>query len=354
MRKFLYSMFLALLSCGMLSCSKQTAPDASGTTLSIHWEVPLTKAASLSGERLVNSLVFYVFDTNGRLDISHTCSSSELSEARAKINLKTGRKTVWAVANLTGEPLAKAQACTTVDELRGVAFQLSSNAPGSFVMTACTEVDLIATGTPPCTLNLTRMAARVALGTVTNSLPAPYGSVKLQRAFLCNVAGNQNIAGDAEPSGWINPEGTPDGKGKTHTIGQGGFQAQVPQLTCVDLGEVVSPGAPQSYPTSAESGKYLYAFANPLKAVNNGYTNPFSPTATVLMLVVQIKNVEYYYPVPLKNGLGRNTDNIVNVTLVGLGNTLEEGPFNKIEKADLTASVIVSDWSNGSTYTEKI
>jgi len=44
----------------------------------------------------------------------------------------------------------------------------------------------------------------------------------------------------------------------------------------------------------------------------------------------------------------------VNIKIIGLGNTLEEGPFNKIGRAGLTVEVGVLDWSGGSTYTETI
>lgn len=56
----------------------------------------------------------------------------------------------------------------------------------------------------------------------------------------------------------------------------------------------------------------------------------------------------------LSKQLRKNTDNLVNIKLVGLGNTLEEGPFNKIGRAELSADVRVLDWTSGSTYTETI
>jgi hypothetical protein len=47
-------------------------------------------------------------------------------------------------------------------------------------------------------------------------------------------------------------------------------------------------------------------------------------------------------------------DSLVNITLVGLGNTMEDGPFHKIGRAELSADVRVLDWTSGSTYTETI
>ena len=354
MKRFPLFLSAAALLLGAASCSKQYGTDFAGAALSVSWDASATKGAANPAEKQLNSLVFYIFDHNGMLDISHACTGAELSAKKAVISLKTGSKTVWAVANLTGTALAAANACTTREELEAVAFSLADNRADNFIMTAWKNVDLAASGTSSCNLDLTRPVARVVLGSVTNGLPAPYGGITLRRAFLCNVVGNQNIAGNADPASWINPEGTPDGGGKEHTIGQGGYAAQVAEMTYRELGDAVQTGAAKSYPATGEGGKYFYAFANAQTGVNNGYTRPFSPTATVLMLVVQIKNIEYYYPVTLKNGLTRNSDNVVNITLVGLGNTLEDGPFNKIEKAELTATVTVTDWVDGATYTEMI
>ena len=55
----------------------------------------------------------------------------------------------------------------------------------------------------------------------------------------------------------------------------------------------------------------------------------------------------------LEKKLESNKDYKVDLTLIGLGNT-EDDPFKKIEKADLTATVSVSDWTTGATYTESI
>lgn len=351
MKRFLLFIAGALLLGGMPSCSRPERAEPAGAALSLRWGAA-TKGAATPEERRVNTLVFYIFDDRGLLDVSYVCNAEELAAEKAEIRLKTGTKTVWAVANLSGASLARANACTTQEELESAAILLTDNAPGNFVMTACAGVNLSFSETPVCELTLTRPVAKVILGSVANRLPAPYGSVVVRRAFLCNVVGNQNIAGtaDADPAAWINPEGTPDGGGREHTIGQGGYPAQAPDLTFRVLEDVVPSGGVRTYPGT----EALYAFANGRSGANDGYARPFVPTATVLMLVVQINRIEYYYPVALQNGLVRNTDNVVNITLSGLGNTLEEGPFNKLEKGGLTALVTVSDWRDGFSYGESL
>lgn len=360
MKRLLSILSAAALFCGTASCSKAPLSgaepaDPDSATLLLDWAAPATRAAALPAEKRVNSLVIYVFDRDGRLDLSHACTGGELAEQNAVIRLKTGSKTVWALANLGGEALERANACMTLEAFESVPIALSDNAPDAFVMTARSGLDLPASGRFSLRLELARPVAKVALGSVANRLPAPYGSMTLCRAFLCNVAGDRTLGGAAaDPVSWLNPEGTPDRGGKEHTIGQGGYAAQAAELTFRELGDAVLRGSAVRYPLTDEGGKFFYAFPNARREENDGYTEPFSPTATVLMLVVKIGRHEYYYPVALDRGLGENTLNVVDVTLTGLGNSLQEGPFNKIGKTGLEAAVSVRDWIDTAAYTENI
>ena len=105
---------------------------------------------------------------------------------------------------------------------------------------------------------------------------------------------------------------------------------------------------------SAAANQVMYAGRNNNTNIPAGFTNPFTPSATVLMVVLKIKNIEYYYPVALTGGLASNTDYLVNLTVKGLGNTLEDGPMTKIEKANITATIAISEWSDSTPYNETI
>lgn len=346
---------LAALSLGA-ACGKLPegeAGPASESRLTVNLEgLPdlQTKAvtAATEAEKKLNSLNLYVFDANGMLDISHACTAAEISAKQATLRMKTGRKTVIAAANLTGGVLTAADNVTTLDELDAVSYVLADNT-AAFVMYGRNAATVTSGSGGSVTVDLMRGVARVSLASVKNSLPAPYGAMKLQRAFLCNVVGNQNLGGSAAPDTWLNQEATSDHQ-KSHVIGTGGYQAQVPQLTCTDLsGESVATGVTKSF----SPVKSFYAFPNALQTPNNGFNSTFTPTATVLMVVVQIKGADYYYPVPLKNGIEANTAYQVDLTLAGLGNT-EDDPFAKIEKADLVATVSTSDWTTGTGISETI
>ena len=338
-----------LLSFSWCSCQQEAAPgDGGRLTVNLAGMSPTKALVGASpAEMQVNSLNLYVFDANGMLDLSHACTGEELSARQAVLSVKTGGKTVYALANFRGTPLEAANACATRAALEQVAFRLGDNLPDGLLMTASASATVAPGSGGSATLELTRPVARVALGSVTNSLPAPYGTVRVLRAFLCNVVGNQDVGGIADPGVWYNPNATPDNVAG-HVIGTAGYSAQEAALTYLPLDQDLALGASHTF-----SQKYCYAFPNALTNPNNGHTANFTPTATVLMVVVQIRNVPYYYPVALTRTLERNKDYKVDLTLVGLGNT-EDRPFDKIEKSYLTAQVRVSDWSDGATYNETL
>ena len=340
---------ILILSFLCYSCQRDSAPGDEGRlTVSLSGFAD-TKAiiGASPAEMKVNSLNLYVFDANGMLDLSHACTDGELNARQAVLPVKTGVKTVYALANFQGAPLAAANACTTCGELEQVALALGDNRPDGLLMTTYGSVMVMAGSGGSMTLELTRPVARVALGSVTNSLPAPYGTVRVLRAFLCNVVGNQNVGGSAAPAVWYNRNATSDNV-EGHVIGKSGYAAQEADLTYHSLDQDVALGTTHSF-----SQKFFYAFPNALTNPNNGFTASFMPTATVLMVVVQVKGVPYYYPVALTGTLARNKDYKVDLTLIGLGNP-EERPFDRIERAFLTAQVRVGDWADGVTYNESL
>ena len=172
---------ILILSFLCYSCQRDSAPGDEGRlTVSLSGFAD-TKAiiGASPAEMKVNSLNLYVFDANGMLDLSHACTDGELNARQAVLPVKTGVKTVYALANFQGAPLAAANACTTCGELEQVALALGDNRPDGLLMTTYGSVMVMAGSGGSMTLELTRPVARVALGSVTNSLPAPYGTVRV-------------------------------------------------------------------------------------------------------------------------------------------------------------------------------
>lgn len=348
---------LVLATAAFAGCTK-TGPmkTEAESLLTVNVDDLLTRAvtAPTTSEGTVNDLQVFVYDAGGNMDIVHPFTSGELSEKKASFSVKTGVKTVVAVANLSGTSLTAAYNTYNLSGLKAVALDLAANVSSAScvpVMTGSQTVTLSAIGAT-ASIPLSRLISRVTLASVKNSLPAPYGSVTLKRAFLCNVVGNQNIDGSASATTWYNPNATKTNAAASDVIKLAN-DADIKDLTYRDLGETVAVGAVCSYPAGATATKTFYGFPNPIKTSNNGWSSTFTPTATVLMIVAAIKGTDYYYPVALKSGLAANTEYAVNLVISGLGNT-EDKPFDKIEKGSLSASVSLKDWTTGTTITENI
>lgn len=364
MRRFFFVFLAGVLAVGMCSCNKEpvSGKDSSLTVQLSGGEVA-TKGDATTEEKAVSSLVLYVFDGNGMLDVAHECTSGELAPdaygvRSVTIPVKTGNKTVFALANAPSAVRTAADACAQLSDLQAVSVSLDDNTVTSFVMTGSgTKTLTSANSSEPVSIILSRPVAKIRLGRLTNSLPGPYGNIVIKHVFLCNVVTNQNLAGTANASTWINKSGTdhPQGSDKYYTIGYSGHVAQN-ALTFQNLNNHTVNSS--SY---YDFNKVMYAMPNDVNlggslADPNGYNATFTPTATTMMVVATILGQDYYYPVALKTspGISRNSEYTVNLTLVGLGNTIAEGPFNKIEKANIQASITVSNWTDGATYTESL
>jgi hypothetical protein len=80
--------------------------------------------------------MLYVFDSNGMLDIAHSCTSAEIQAKQAVMAVKTGKKTIYALANYRGDALNAANAKATVAELEQVPVILGDNRTDGLLMTA--------------------------------------------------------------------------------------------------------------------------------------------------------------------------------------------------------------------------
>ena len=335
-------------------CSRLPAADPPGdeAVLTVNLSgMPNSKATpGTDAENAVNSLSLYVFDADGMLDVVHACTGEEIGRRTAKIPVKTGVKTVYALANMSETLASRANGIYLLSDLEEVPYSLSDNRPSGLVMRgSMSSVAVSAASGGAASVDLVRGVARISLGSVKNNLPAPYGTVKVLHAFLCNVVGNQNLKGDAsaDPASFVNRDAT-RGHVRTQVIGTGSNTAECADLTFCTLGDEIASGAVKTY-----ANRFFYAFPNVLTTPNNGFSEPFTPTATVLMTVVRIKDRNYYYPVPLKGGLAANTEYRVDLTLSGLGNK-EDDPFAKIDKGELTATVQVLPWTTGTPVSENI
>ena len=293
-------------------------------------------------EKQVNKVQIFVFDESGKINIYKDAGTTQ---SNISISTTTGKKTIWAVVN--GPDLSEV---ASLAELEDTAIDLAANsttAATGFVMAGSTSCTVSATAAT-ANISVSRLVARVALQKVTNQLPDGYGALTIDNVVLTNVAGNQNIAGDATPATWYNKMGRKDGATESSQIIDGDTnKASCEALTFKSVKQEVAHGSNLNITTP-----YLfYSFPNSNTAGSTGWVNPFTARASRLVVTATIDGVKYYYPVTLSKKLERNKAYTVEITITGLGST---DPDKPIEKGGLTAAITVLDWVDGGSYEETL
>lgn len=307
----------------------------------------LTKAVTpTDGEKTINALRVYVFDADGMMDLSHDCTSAEITAMTLDLEVKTGAKTVVAVANLRYGPLTDADGIMTLSALRAIPSDLSTEGLTNLIMYGEKEVVVTVGGANTVSVGMVRRCGRVFLHSVKNALPAAYGSFTIKRAFLCDVYARTFLGGpDTDLGGqWYNTAATCD-DGSFHVLYSDAAykcrNAVVESTTVRQLNETVTNGG-----TYTSTGLFFYGYQNPRTERNNGWFTPYVPKATTLMVVIAIAGKDYYYPVSLTGGFMANTAYDVDLTVAGLGNTVDNA-YDRIDKVTLTVSLSVADWESG-------
>jgi len=357
--KTLFPLLVAAALLGTAACSKPEshhpgrADDLPEGVISFslspdEGQVSLTRAATAYTtaqpyETRVNKVQVFVFNADGRL-AAYKDNGTSLT---GTVATTAGEKTVWAVVN--GPDLSSV---TTLQGLRESAVDLSANLTdpaAGFVMSGSGTCTVTGTGESGCDFHVSRLAARVALVGVENRLPASYGSLRVERVFLCNVVGNQNVAGDAAPATWYNQDGRKDEspRSASHIIDGSTYRASCESLTYRSVGESVANGG-----SHAPSTPYLfYAYPNDSAVTPDGFSNPFSPKRTLLTVAATVGGVLQYYPVVLSSGLERNCTYSVALTITGPGS---DDPGRPVTKGSVSVTVAVDGWTSGAVYDETI
>ena len=296
-------------------------------------------------ESQVNKVQVFVFGSDGAINFYQNLGTS----TSGSISTTAGTKTVWAVVN--GPDLST---IGTLSALQATAVDLSANsttASTGFVMAGSSTVSVTNGGTASCAITVSRLVSRVALSTVVNKLPQSYGALTIDRVFLCNVVGNQNLAGNAAASTWYNKNGRADEstRNTAHIIDGSTYKASCETLTYKGVSQSVANGAA----LNKEENPYLfYSFPNISTAAPSVFQSTCAAQRSVLTVVATISGKTYYYPVVLDNAtLERNKSYTVGLTITGLGS---EDPNKPVEKGSLSASITVSGWTAGANYDETI
>lgn len=304
---------------------------------------PATRAAYTTAqdyEKAVNDVQILVFDSAGKINIYKDAGTST---SNISISTTAGTKTVWAVVN--GPDLSS---IATLSALQAKTVDLADNSvtkTEGFVMAGSASCTLTASGATAA-VTVSRLVSRVALRTVTNSLAAGYGALKIDHVTLANVVGNQNLAGSAAIATWYNKMGRKDGGAQADIIDGSTNKASCPTLTFAAPAASVNNGA-----SHTPSTPYLfYCYPNSTSTDATGWASTFSARKTRLVVAATISGTKYYYPVVISTP-ERNKAYTVDLTITGLGST---DPDEPVSKGSITASVTVKDWVGGTEYSEVI
>ena len=343
------------------SCNKDIVPEggnvevdpleSSEIILDLNFpEAVATKAVSAyttaqTYESQVNSVQILVFDSAGKIDkyLNAGNKTSGIS-----ISTTAGAKAVWAVVN--GPDL---KSIGTLSELQGTAITLGGNnsttASTGFIM-AGSNTCTVGTSSVSCAITVSRFVSRVALVSVTNSLPASYGSLTVNCAYLANVVGNQNLAGNASAATWYNKFGRADESTQvsSHIIDGSTYKASCEALTYKGISGTAAVGASHTPSTPY----LLYCFPNSSTTAPGKFSTSFTAQRSILVVKATVGGAACYYPVVLDDAApARNASYTVALTITGPGSS---DPNEPVQKGNMTASITVSPWSSGAVYDETI
>lgn len=351
---FVAAAFLGLsVSCNDIPESVEKQGPAS-LTLTVSQGVPATKAdpstVARDYESQVNKLDFFFFEGGTTLYRHETVTSPSFSGGsftKTFENLPVGSYVVAVVANAP-EGVAS---LNTLDAVKGKAVTLancSRTASVGFSMFFISDMFELSAGendlsdTP---FMLTRFPSRVRLLSVGNTIPSASAfsndnSVKVKGIFLCRTNSAWTLGGSGSATALVNPT---SGEGAVQSIPSAqksfvptipGYPAQTswfPELVTIANGS-----------TNASLNWDVYGFATPSSS-----TSPIK-----LEILAEVNGENWYYPVVLPAGIGRNKTYEVLVTISGPGT--KDVTVDKLERAHVSAQVQVTDWETGGQYTENI
>lgn len=284
-------------------------------------------ATGIAAEKTVNTLQVFVFTADNNLVASGIASNSK--NITLSVNAGTNYS-MYAIANAEDWTASVAKVSdleAKVTEALGAA-----NANTNFAMQGKITGQTVSSTSKSFAIDVERVAAKVVLRKVTNSLPAAIGTLTIEGIYLSNVVTTSYMfpaTPAALPSGakWVNQRGIYDALSSYAWFGDK-----------LETAAVVANGG--NYGTAHT----FYAAANPTAEDSSAET--FGPRFTRLVVKAKVQGVTYYYPVSFNKDLPALTPNsyidITNLTIKHLGST---DPDQPIETDDITITVTVKDWS---------
>lgn len=269
-----------------------------------------------NGEKAVNTVQIFIFREDGTLD----AYTSESASSGIKLSCTTGKRTIHALVNAPA-----LGGVNNEDDLKAAVTSLADNALGSFVMTGSIIETISAEASYD--IEVKRIVSRVSVGTITAAFTSEaYRNMTftLKRIFMLNVAGNTTYGTEKEPDAWFNKMAW-ESSACDALLGSANINRTLADKTPYQPDEV------------------FYVYPNP--AMSDPDASSF-PRCTRLVLETQLGDKTYYYSIKIP-GIGRNKKYSVNSVTITRPGSLNPG--EDINSSELTFSVVVEPWEEGSS-----
>ena len=303
-RLYLAAMLAAfgLVGCNEKSVDLPSEEVSSGEKIQLTVKLPetVTKVTGPAADDHVGDIQVFIFDKNGVYETSSAGSGSTLS-----ITCTTGEKQIVALVNAPQETGIK-----NISELRARTADLADCSEDSIIMAA--EVREVLEASSTITMNVTRMAAKVAVDKVKTDFVLDQHKeldFKIRSIYLINVAGDRAYLADNTPSSWYN-------------MGEH-VESTAPSF----LHDDVASGTIENGSTY-DTDHYFYCYPNS------------TATKTRLVVEAEVGNYVYYYPVTLDK-VAPNTAYTYSLTITRLGS---DSPDKPVVEGAVQFNVTVKDW----------
>lgn len=305
-----------------------------------------TKASAyttvLPYEKKINSIELLIFNQNGTIE-----KYQRLTGTTCSVNVTQGVKYVYAFANCNGLSYI-----THTWELDDEYVYLSMCTQNGLPMHGNATVTCTANTSTPCSIELKRYAARVALTNVYLNLGTYVDEAAIESVFLTNVVSSIGMMPGGSIDDWCNIQGR-NIDGDVISFWDG-YDPDYMEQTSYYYDYWLDNDTDLIFEDDFNYPFIGYAFANSSTKTPNGYGSFNYSTGERTCLVVEavINGELYYYPVVLDNGpLKENCAYTVSLTITGLGS---KDPNVPIQKGTLSGTITVSNWETGSVYNKTI
>lgn len=302
---------------------------------------PATRAThtDYADESKVNTLQVFVF--NGEDCEAHKSVTGSL---QALVPATSGERTIWAVVNGVEDLYEDG---LTLTGLKTKVTALSDNTKENFVMTGSTKQELVDGENVPIAVK--RIVSRVSVAKISCNLKdyrKDY-SIRIEKIYMINVAGDSPYEAGGEASSWVNKLGHTDAAYDVLLYDElSGVTIRNSILN--DAGKVITDN---SYGSEHAFYPYPNVHGTNVEGEAQAYAAEWTPRGSMVVIEVTMfqgdsdtEGIHGYYPVALP-ALERNKNYIIEE--VQISRLPGDNPYEPIDTGETKVTISVHEWETG-------